>query len=149
MEATGAYYSKWLGQDGILNRDWKGVEYVYSEQRNTVQHGYAHRFDIYALCQKDRIVVSYGDRIGNWLEAMKSQIRDVMPAEEVRQIMEKIFQRNVFDNMKYVFKNMPDIPSDAKALAPEDYREYEDFWRKCNPGCKNTEWLKEYFEEMA
>ena len=149
MEATGAYYSKWLGQDGILNPDWKGVEYVYSEQRNTVQQGYAHRFDIYALCQKDRIVVSYGDRTGNRLDAMKSQIRDAMPAEEVRRILEKIFQRNTYDNMKYVFKNMPDIPSDAKALALEDYREYADFWRKCNPGCKNTEWLKEYFEEMA
>lgn len=90
---------------------------MYSEQRNTVQQGYAHRFDIYALCQKDRIVVSYGDRTGNRLDAMKSQIRDAMPAEEVRRILEKIFQRNTYDNMKYVFKNMPDIPSDAKALA--------------------------------
>ena len=53
---------------------------MYSEQRNTVQQGYAHQFDIYALCQKDRIVVSYGDRTGNRLDAMKSQIRDAMPA---------------------------------------------------------------------
>ena len=86
-EATALYYSKWLGQDGILNHDWKGIEYIYSQQRNTVQHGYGERFDLYALCQKDRIVISYGDRTGNQLDMLKSEIHKTMPAEEVRKII--------------------------------------------------------------
>ena len=44
---------------------------------------------------------------------------------------------------------MQGIPSGAKVLTQEDYREYEAFWRKCNPGCRDTEWLREYFDEMA
>lgn len=148
-EATALYYSKWLGQDGILNHDWKGIEYLYSQQRNTVQYGYSDRFDLYALCQKDRIVISYGDRAENQLEVLKSEIHKPMPAEEVRKIMEKSFRQKACDSIKFVFESPREIPSAARVLTEKDYRDYEDFWLKCNPGCSDTGWLKEYFEEMA
>lgn len=148
-EVTEAYYEKWLGQEEILSHDWKGIEYVYSRERNTVQHGYGSQFDIYALCQRDRTVISYGDKIGSSLDALKSMLRDAGDAEEVRRGFEKIFQRKPSVNIKYVFETMQDIPSGAKVLTQEDYREYEAFWRKCNPGCRDTEWLREYFDEIA
>ncbi|MDE5891633.1 MAG: hypothetical protein K2H45_01785 [Acetatifactor sp.] len=34
-EITCEYYSKWLGQDGILCHEFSGIQYLYSEQRNT------------------------------------------------------------------------------------------------------------------
>lgn len=148
-EMTSAYYEKWLGQDGILSRCWKGTEYVYSEQRNMVQYGYGSQFDIYALCQKDRMVVSYGDKAGSRLDRLKSAIRDAMDAEEVRRVIEEIYEHKASHNIKYVFENMGHIPSGARALTEEDYREYEAFWLKNNPGCRDTEWLREYFEEMV
>lgn len=146
---TEAYYEKWLGQDGILSHDWKGMEYVYSRERNTVQYGYGRQFDIYALCQKDRTIISYGDRIGSSLDTLKHAIRGDMDAGDVGHAFEKIFQRKTNVNIKYVFESMQDTPSGTRILTEEDYREYEAFWRKCNPGCEDTEWLKEYFDEMT
>lgn len=32
---------------------------------------------------------------------------------------------------------------EATELKEDDYREYEDFWLKCNPGCSDAGWLKE------
>lgn len=148
-EATDLYYSKWLGQDGILNCDWKGIEYIYSGQRNIAQYGYSDRFDLYALCQKDRIVISYGDRAENRLDVLKSEIHKTMSAEEVRKIVEKIFWRKACDSIKFVFECMREIPSAAGVLTEEDYRDYEDFWLKCNPECSDMGWLKEYFAEMT
>lgn len=37
MEVTCRYYSKWLGQDDILLRDWKGIEYLYFGKRLFVE----------------------------------------------------------------------------------------------------------------
>lgn len=111
---TSAYYEKWLGQDGILSHPWKGTEYVYSEQRNMVQYGYGCQFDIYALCQKDRMVVSYGDKAGSRLDRLKSAVRDARSVEEVRRVIEEIYEHKASHNIKYVFEKMPDIPMEAK-----------------------------------
>ena len=71
---TCEYYSKWLGQDGILCHEFSGIQYLYSNQRNLVQYGYGNQFDIYALCCKNRAVISYGDAAADRLDAMKEAI---------------------------------------------------------------------------
>lgn len=148
-EITCKYYSKWLGQEDILLRDFKGVEYIYSAQRNIVPHGYGVQYDIYALYQKNRIVVSYGDRARDRLDMLRDAVGNVMPAGEIRQILSGLFEREAGHSIKYVFEQLPAAASRARVMTPEDYRAYEDFWKKCHPGCMDTEWLKEYFEEMA
>lgn len=90
-ETTCEYYSKWLGQDGILCHEFSGIRYLYSDQRNIVQYGYGKRFDIYALCCKDRAVISYGEAAADRLDAMKDATCGLMTAKEIGQILERIF----------------------------------------------------------
>ncbi len=148
-QITAAYYEKWLGQDGILSHDWKGTEYVYSQQRNIVQYGYSSQFDIYVLCQKERIVISYGDGAESWIDAVKAAVRPGMSAAEIANVLEHIFDRKTDWSVKYVFNHMPVTSPEARVLEAEDYSEYEFFWRKCHPGCSDTGWLREYFDEMV
>lgn len=148
MEITGRYYSKWLGQDGILLRDFKGVEYVYSEERNRVPAGYGTPFDLYVFCRKEQIVISYGDKVEEQIDGIKNEISKDMPAVQVKQILERFFEREAGHSVKYVFTGSVDI-SEATALVEKDYSKYESFWRKCHPQCKDTGWLKDYFDEMV
>lgn len=147
-ETTCEYYSKWLGHDGILCPEFSGIQYLYSDQRNTVQYGYGDRFDIYALCCKDRAVISYGEAAANRLDAVKDAIGGMMTAKEIGQILEQIFCCRASYSIKYVFETMPAVHSEAKVLTVADYTEYEKFFLKCHPG-QNTNWLREYFYEMV
>ncbi len=148
MEITREYYSKWLGQDGILNKDFSGIRYLYSEQRNMVQYGYGNRFDIYALCFKDRAVISYGEAAMDRLDAMKNAIGGKMTIKEIGQILEQIFCCRASYGVKYVFEAVAVVHSEARMLTEADYKHYKTFFQKCNPG-QNTEWLREYFYEMV
>lgn len=147
-EITCEYYSKWLGQDGILCHEFSGIQYLYSNQRNTVQHGYGNRFDIYALCRKNRAVISYGDAAADRLGAMKDAIGGAMTAKEIGQNLERIFHCKASYGIKYVFETMPVVCSEARVLAEADYKKYEAFFQNSYPG-QNTEWLSEYFYEMV
>ena len=42
-----------------------------------------------------------------------------------------------------------DAQSGAAALSADDYAAYLGFVKQCSPECKNTGWLREYFDEMA
>ena len=148
METTCEYYSKWLGQDGILCHDFSGIQYLYSAQRNTIQYGYGNRFDIYALCQNNRTVISYGDAAVDRLDMMMDAIGSTMSVGEIGQILERIFQCRANYGIKYVFETMPVVPSEARVLTEADYKKYETFFLKSNPNQK-TEWLREYFYEMV
>lgn len=148
-EITCEYYSKWLGQDEILSRGKKGIEYVYSAERNTAQFGYDRPFDMYVLCRKEQIVISYGDRIGDRIAVLKGAIRDGMAAEEIGRVLEEIFGRKASRSVKYVFEKELSVAPEAKVLTMEDYGKYEEFWLKCYPSDGDTGWLREYFEEMA
>lgn len=112
-ETTCEYYSKWLGQDGILCQEFGGIQYLYSNQRNTVQYGYGNRFDIYALCCRDRAVISYGEAAANRLDAMKDAIGGMMAAKEIGRNLERIFCCRASYDIKYVFETMPAVPSEA------------------------------------
>lgn len=147
-ETTCEYYSRWLGQDGILCHEFSGIRYLYSDQRNIVQYGYGKRFDIYALCCKDRAVISYGEAAADRLDAMKDATCGLTTAKEIGQILERIFCCKASYGIKYVFETMPVIHSEARVLTEEDYKEYETFFLKCNPGQK-TGWLREYFSDMV
>ncbi len=149
MEITCKYYSKWLGQDEILMRDFSGAEYVYSEQRNIVQHGYGTRFDLYVLCRKGRTVISCGDKAAGSMDILKREIGTGMQPAEIRQLLERIFGRKTGHSIKYVLGQLPAPAQKARVLILEDYGQYKDFWQKCHPNARDTGWLKEYFDEMA
>lgn len=131
---TCEYYSKWLGQDGILCHEFSGIQYLYSNQRNLVQYGYGNQFDIYALCCKNRAVISYGDAAADRLDAMKEAIGGMMTAKEIGRNLERIFRCKASYGIKYVFETMPGICSEARVLAEADYKKYETFFQNCHPG---------------
>jgi len=148
MEITCKYYSKWLGQDEILTRDFSGAEYVYSEQRNIVQYGYGTQFDLYVLCQKGRTVVSFGDTAAASMDILKREIGTGMQPAEIRRLLERLFGRKTGHSIKYVLGQLPIPAQKARVLTPENYGQYRDFWQKCYQN-DDTEGLEEYFDEMA
>ena len=52
------YYSRWLGIKDITAVN--GTEFVYSEERNTVQCGYSKKFDLWIWHGLENLIVSYG-----------------------------------------------------------------------------------------
>lgn len=150
LDTTSRYYSKWLGQDEILLRDFSGIEYLYSQERNRVPYGYGTPFDLYVFCQKERMIISYGDKGRERAGILKDKIESDMSATEVKLVLERLFERKADHNVKYVFAGSGSVPgSEAAVLVEEDYGKYESFWRKCHPECRDTGWLKGYFDEMA
>ncbi len=149
LAVTNSYYSKWLGQDEILNEDFCGIKFIYSEERNVVQYGYGQQFDLYVWCQPHRIIISYGNKVAGKIEIIKDKIQCVKSVDEVKQVLTQIFGISVNHNIKYVYNekvNNPNLLS--RRLEDNDYTYYEDFFKKCNPGCSNITWLREYFDEM-
>lgn len=61
-DTTLAYYSLWIGQENILLQNKKGIEFLYSEERNKTQQGYGVPFDIYIFKSPERTVISYGSK---------------------------------------------------------------------------------------
>ncbi len=150
METTCRYYSKWLGQDEILLRDFRGTKYLYSEERNSIPFGYGTPFDLYVFCQKERMIISYGDKGREQAGILTDKIKKDMSATEVKLVLERIFGQKADHNVKYVFAGSDSVPvSEALVLVEEDYGKYESFWRKCHPECLDTVWLKDYFNEMV
>lgn len=148
MEVTCRYYSAWLGQDGILLHDFKGIRYVRSEERNRIPYGYGAPVDLYVFCQKKRLVVSYGDRGREKAGILQEEIQSGMAPEEIRRSLERIFERRADHSVKYVLTD-PILVSGAAVLAAEDYDEYESFWKKRHPESRDVGWLKDYFLEMV
>lgn len=62
-QITEKYYSKWIGQENILESESYGVKFLYSRERNNTQYGYSKPFDLYIFIQNSRIIFSYGDKI--------------------------------------------------------------------------------------
>lgn len=150
MEVTKKYYSKWLGEDEILLGDSKGIEYLYSAERNRAQYGYSAAYDLYLFWQKERMVISYGEKAEEWIGRWKDEIRNGMSAAEVKQVLERISGQRAGHGVKYVLTARPSVSdAGARVLAGADYEEYQDFWRRCHPGSGDTSWLKDYFDEMA
>lgn len=147
-EKTLEYYSKWLGEDGILLQSFNGIKFVYCEDRNKAQYGYGYPFDVYMFVMEDRVIVSYGDKAKSKIEDLRDSIVDCKSVEDLKSGLMTIYGKAVGHNIKYVFNGEKINNSTSKVLGKSDYKEYEDFFRNCNPKCSNADWLQAYFEEM-
>ncbi len=149
MNKSLAYYSKWLGEEQILLRNFEEVQYVYSNERNEPQYGYEQAFDLYIFIKDDKVIVSYGDKSKGKINELKKNLNINMSANDIRLLVCKIFGREPVCNIKYVFSNVKPVDERAVVLNNEHYRKYTDFFKKCNPNCSNIDWLEEYFNEMC
>ncbi len=148
IEKTLEYYSKWIGEDGILLQSFNGIKFVYCEDRNNTQYGYGQPFDVYMFVMEDRVIVSYGDKAKSKIEDFRDSIGDCKSVEKLKSGLITIYGKDVGHNIKYVFNGKKTNDITSKVLGKNDYKEYEKFFIKCNPKCSNTDWLQGYFEEM-
>lgn len=148
MKKTLAYYSKWLGEDGILSQTFDGIKYVYQQERNKVQYGYGQPFDIYIFVMADKIIVSYGDKAKPQIGALRDCVGDFVTIEDLKSALKTIYGKDVVHNVKYVFNGKKTDDCSARLLDKYDYEAYENFYIKCNPNCSDLDWLQAYFEEM-
>lgn len=153
---TYGYYSQWLGRADILNDDFQGIRYIYSAERNVAQTGYARPFDLYLFCQPDRMVVSYGDKLTDRIDALKAGFETVVEIGDLYSQLQKlprtlteIFGVSPGHSVKFVFDRPADLDTKSRLLLKSEYEDYLDFFLANNPGCKDTGWVREYFDEMA
>lgn len=149
MRKTLEYYSKWLGDDQILLRDFEEVQYVYTSERNEPQYGYGRAFDLYIFIKGDKIIVSYGDKTKDKITVLKKNLNIDMSANDIGLMIRKIFGKEPVHHIKYVISNINTVDNKAMVLNKEHYIKYADFFKKCNPNCSNIDWLEEYFYEMC
>lgn len=84
MNKSLAYYSKWLGEEQILLRNFEEVQYVYSSERNEPQYGYEQAFDLYIFIKDDKVIVSYGDKSKGKINELKKNLNINMSANDIR-----------------------------------------------------------------
>ena len=167
---TEQYYSCWIGCGQLTCKPAAGthLNFVYSPQRNQVPPGYNKPFDWYILYQPGHILVSYGDKLHPHLKALQSALRpyltpDVLsdfPSSEncptaalTAAALEQAVCRALDGaaylarNIKYVFTGLPQFAPArrARALCAQEFPLYHDFFLRCHPLCKDTDWLETYF----
>lgn len=141
------YYSRWLGIKDIAAVN--GAEFVYSKERNTVQSGYEKKFDLWIWRGSDNVIVSYGDSALPKIELMKDRIGINSTAEEISALSAELYGADTVRGIKFVWKKATAKSSIAQTLSEKDYPAYERFFKLCNPNCKSTDWLEEYFLDMT
>lgn len=147
-DITSAYYSLWIGQENILLQNKKGIEFVYSEERNKVQSGYSVPFDIYVFKSKHRTVVSYGSKAKPYISTFAESITENMTIDEIGCIAERIFHVKPVHNIKYVYAKQITLSSDTVTLTASDFYKYKEFFEKCHHVTAG-DWLYDYFITMA
>ncbi len=147
-QITELYYTKWLGINKILSAV-KGIEFIYSTERNASQYGYSKPFDIYCLYQTNRIIVSYGEKAKDKIVSLKDKIYFPVSADEFKATLKDVYGVVPYHNIKFIFNNLPPESKIARTLITDNYIAYLDFFRKTNPGCINTDWVRVYFDEMV
>lgn len=150
MENTLRYYSKWLGEEDILlKKKMPGVYPVYSPERSRVQYGYGEVFDLYVLVRDGQIFFSYGERMKERIDSIADGLKECTDGAAAASVLEEALKVRPSRYIKYVFGGGIPEHTKARPLTVEEYPLYEDFFVKCNPGCRNIDWLQEYFDEMA
>ncbi len=142
------YYSHWLGRENILLNEASGISFIKSEERDKVQDGYSEQFDIYSWIEKDRLIVSYGEKAASKIPLLQKRIADGFSVDIMSQAITDIYGVVPSNNIKFVYKETTTQNKIARLLVEDDYEKYLDFFKKSNPDCSETDWVKEYFEEM-
>lgn len=145
---TLAYYSLWIGQENILLQNKKGIEFLYSEERNKTQQGYGVPFDIYIFKSPERTVISYGSNAKQYISTFADNLDENMTIDEIGNIAERIFHVKPVRNIKYVYSRQINLNTSAVTLTASDFHKYKEFFEKCHHVTAG-DWLYDYFIGMA
>ncbi len=147
-DTTLAYYSLWIGQENILLQNKKGIEFLYSEERNKTQQGYGIPFDIYIFKSPERTVISYGSNAKQYISTFADNLDENMTIDEIGNIAERIFHVKPVRNIKYVYSRQINLNTSAVTLTASDFHKYKEFFEKCHHVTAG-DWLYDYFIGMA
>ena len=147
-DTTLAYYSLWIGQENILLQNKKGIEFLYSEERNKTQQGYGVPFDIYIFKSPERTVISYGSNAKQYISTFADNLDENMTIDEIGNIAERIFHVKPVRNTKYVYSRQINLNTSAVTLTASDFHKYKEFFEKCHHVTAG-DWLYDYFIGMA
>lgn len=147
-DTTLAYYSLWIGQENILLQNKKGIEFLYSEERNKTQQGYGVPFDIYIFKSPERAVISYGSNAKQYISTFADNLDENMTIDEIGNIAERIFHVKPVRNIKYVYSRQINLNTSAVTLTASDFHKYKEFFEKCHHVTAG-DWLYDYFIGMA
>ena len=147
-DTTLAYYSLWIGQENILLQNKKGIEFLYSEERNKTQQGYGVPFDIYIFKSPERTVISYGSNAKQYISTFADNLDENMTIDEIGNIAERIFHVKPVRNIKYVYSKQINLNTSAVTLTASDFHKYKEFFEKCHHVTAG-DWLYDYFIGMA
>ena len=146
--ATLDYYSKWLGRDSILSSFSKGSDVFYSKERDAIQYGYSKLLSLWIWKDQKRLLISYGESAKKGIMHLKNVTPEIS-SEELKKQLKTIYGVEVSHGVKYLYQPTMEIKSDAFLLSKAQYPEYLEFFMQIHPNCGNTNWLKEYFENMV
>ena len=147
-DTTLAYYSLWIGQENILLQNKKGIEFLYSEEREKTQQGYGAPFDIYIFKSPERTVISYGSNAKQYISTFADNLDENMTIDEIGNIAERIFHVKPVRNIKYVYSRQINLNTSAVTLTASDFHKYKEFFEKCHHVTAG-DWLYDYFIGMA
>ena len=147
-DTTLAYYSLWIGQKNNLSQNKKGIEFLYSEERNKTQQGYGVPFDIYIFKNPERTVISYGSNAKQYISTFADNLDENMTIDEIGNIAERIFHVKPVRNIKYVYSRQINLNTSAVTLTASDFHKYKEFFEKCHHVTAG-DWLYDYFIGMA
>lgn len=147
-DTTLAYYSLWIGQENILLQNKKGIEFLYSEERNKTQQGYGVPFDIYIFKSPERTVISYGSNAKQYISTFADNLDENMTIDEIGNIAERIFHVKPVRNIKYVYSRQINLNTSAVTLTASDFHKYKEFFEKCHHVTAG-DWLYDYFIGVA
>ncbi len=149
QHSTLQYYSRWLGSENILLDKTPGISFIRSEERDKIQAGHSNPFAIYAWMEKDRLIVSYGEKAAPNISLLQNTIADCFSVDAVSQAISEIYGREPSHHIKFVFHEAAMQNGMARPLVTADYKAYLAFFKQANPGCSDTGWVRDYFEEMV
>lgn len=143
------YYSHWIGKKEILSKETPKILFLQSDERNNIQNGYSKRFDLYVWIETDRIFVSYGEKAAPKIALLQNKIKNDFSLDTIKKSILKVYENTLSHNVKFIYTGNRSFDKMARALAKTDYEAYLSFFKAVNPNCRNTDWVKYYFDEMV
>lgn len=145
---TTQYYANWLGVEPNQMKD-EGLFFIFSSERDITQKGYIQQFDLYAWVTDKLVIISYGSKLKDKIERIIDKIKPDMKTEQITSLLALEYCVTPARNIKFVFNGQKTNGEKAQMLTTAEYPMYYNFFIANNPNCKNTDWLKEYFNEMV
>lgn len=149
VATTNQYYAHWLGIPSLAADEPApgAICYQYSEERNHAQYGYGTPFDVYALVQENRVVLSYGEKAKPAIAELQSRFSQVPSAKELQEVLSDVYHKQAAHSIKYVYSGYTQSPPvAAKTLSMADWPAFHTFFLTISPG--DSDWIREYFEDM-